>query len=567
MYNKQSDRITALYCRLSRDDGSEGESNSIANQKKILLQKAKELCLVNIKYYIDDGYTGTNFHRPMFQEMIADIDNKLVSAVIVKDLSRLGRDYIQTGYYVESYFPDMNVRLIAVNDGFDSDDGENDIIPFKNVLNDMYAKDISKKVKSAKRVHGNAGEPLSPPPYGYIKSDEDTKKWIIEPEAAEIVRNIYKMYNEGKGHETIARFLQDNKIPTPTAYWQSRGEKRGGTKAQPDSCRWNKNTIMKILQQQEYCGDVINFKSYKVNYKSKKRVDIPQENWKVFNDVHEPIIDRDLFEQVQKQIGINKKRKNIKRKSEGIKTNERNIFSDLLYCADCGNKMWYKVKMNKNPQEIFSCSNYKGNRGTCPTTHQIRVEALEFIVKNELRQLAELLKYDERRFAEILCKKADKEIESEKRRLQSDLNKAKYRLQEVLKIYSRLYEDNVNGKISDEMFITMSKNYEDEQRKLKEKIKESEKTLAQSEEKKNGIDQFINAIREFMKIETLSAPLLKTLIDRIEVFHVEGKGKNKTQKIVIHYRFIGHIDIPYNESHESYTDSVRQGVDVKYISA
>ena len=291
--------ITALYCRLSRDDGAECESNSIANQKRMLEKKAKEYGLKNTRCYVDDGYTGTNFNRPGFQQMLDDIESGYITTVMVKDLSRLGRYAPTVGMYMDSYFPEHDVRFIAVNDLVDSDEGENEIAPFKNVMNEMYARDISKKVRSAHRIRGNCGEPLGQPPYGYIKDPLNKKKWIIEPGAAEIVREIFKMCIEGKGNETIARILSERKVLAPTAYWFDRGIKRGGKKVPKEPWKWKCESIKKILSNQEYCGDVINFKTYSKNFRNKKRIDNPQENWVIFKDVHEPIIDRAVFERVQ----------------------------------------------------------------------------------------------------------------------------------------------------------------------------------------------------------------------------------------------------------------------------
>lgn len=263
MQSKKKDNgLTALYCRLSRDDGTDCESNSISNQKKLLSQKAKEKGLGDIKYYVDDGYTGTNFNRPGFQALLDDIDLGYVSVVIVKDLSRLGRDYVSVGHYTDVYFPEHNIRFIAVNDGVDSDEGESEIAPFKNIINEYYARDISNKVRSSHRIRGNLGEPLAQPPYGYMKSPENKKFWIIDPEAAEVVRDIFRMCLEGIGNETIAGELEKRKILVPLAYWQSKGLARGGKNTQPNPYKWSKTTIAKILGEQEYCGDVINFKTY-----------------------------------------------------------------------------------------------------------------------------------------------------------------------------------------------------------------------------------------------------------------------------------------------------------------
>ena len=345
--------LTALYCRLSRDDGAEGDSNSVANQKRLLQKYAKENSLGNTRFYVDDGYTGTNFNRPSFQKMIEDVEMGYVTAVIVKDMSRLGRDYLGVGYYTDTFFPEHNIRFIAVNDCVDSDDGENELAPFRNVMNEMYARDISRKVRSAHRIRGNSGEPLGQPPYGYRKDPLNKKHWIIDPAAAQVVRDIFRMCLEGKGNDTIARILQENGILNCTAYWHEKGIGRGGKKTQPNPYRWKNSTIRKILTQQEYCGDVINFKTYSKSFKDKTRIDNPEENWVIFKDVHEPIVDRDTFEQVQKKII-----KRTKRRAPKSENGEKSIFSDLLYCADCGHKLWYHVNtINKNIC-FFSCSNY-----------------------------------------------------------------------------------------------------------------------------------------------------------------------------------------------------------------
>ena len=358
--------------KLSRDDGVEGDSNSVANQKKLLKRFAKENGLSNTRYYVDDGYTGTNFERPGFQKMIEDIDLGYISTVIVKDLSRLGRRYDMVGYYMDTYFPDRDVRFIAVNDNIDSDEGESEIAPFKNVLNEFYARDISKKCRSSYRIRGSTGEPLAPPPYGYIKSPDNPKKWIIDPEAAQVVRDIFKMALEGKSNETIARILQERKVLIPMAYWREKGIRKGGKVTQPNKYKWCKTTVTKILTQQEYCGDIINFKTYSKSYKNKKRYDNPKENWVIFKDVHEPIINRDDFELVQTLVVKTKRR--APKKENG----EKNMFCDFLYCADCGSKLWYHTNTTNKEIHYFSCSNYKKDtRGNCETRHYIRADAIE----------------------------------------------------------------------------------------------------------------------------------------------------------------------------------------------
>ncbi len=552
--------ITAIYCRLSRDDGTETESNSIGNQKKMLTQKAKELGLTNTKYYVDDGYTGTNFNRPAFQELLDDIEMGYISVVIVKDLSRLGRDYVSVGHYTDNYFPEHNVRFIAVNDMVDSDEGENEIAPFKNVMNEMYARDISRKVRSAHRIRGNMGEPLSQPPYGYMKSPENKKKWIIDPEAAEVVRDIYRMCLEGMGNESIARELQNRQVLIPMAYWQSKGLNRGGKKTQPNPYKWCKTTVQKILAQQEYCGDVINFKTYSKNFKNKTRIDNPVENWKIFKDVHEPIIDRDTWEMVQKHTAQTKRRAPKKENAR------KHIFSGLIRCADCGSNMRYHTNTVNKDIHYFSCGNYvKDTRGTCQARHYIRADALEQIVIFELKRLAIMLQTDEPLLVEILEKKSNKDFYDEKKFLEGELQKAIARQQMVATLYENLYEDNATGKVTDEWFTHMSHKYEVERAELKVKIFNLREKIANMQTVQHSKDMFIGAVRKFLDMDTITAPLIHELIDHIDVYEAEGKGKNKTQRVVIHYNFVGYLEIPENDE-PCFTTDTRQGVAIGYIA-
>ena len=557
----QSDNfgITAIYCRLSRDDGKECESNSIGNQKKLLSQKAKELKLTNTKYYVDDGYTGTNFNRPGFQAMLEDIEMGYVTTVMVKDLSRLGRDYVSVGHYTDNFFPEHNIRFIAVNDMVDSNDGENEIAPFKNIMNEMYARDISRKVRCSHRIRGNLGEPLSQPPYGYMKDPNNKKKWIVDTEAAEVVKSIFAMCIEGKGNETIARILQENKVMIPMAYWQSKGLNKGGKKTQHDPYKWCKTTVQKILAQQEYCGDVINFKTYSKNFKNKTRLNNPVENWKIFKDVHEPIIDRETFEMVQ---GMRKK---AKRRAPNPEHAEKNMFCGLLYCADCGSPLWFNVNHPNTDIKYFMCSNYKGRRGTCEGTHYVRADSLEQIVMLELRSLASFLIEDEEAFADILEAKTNKSILNQQKFLENSIDKATARTKEVAIMYEKLFEKHINGIVNEESFMQLSQKYETERDELKLKIRQYQEELSEIENLRTSKEQFTFAVRKFMQMETLTPALLNELIEKIEVHSIEGKGKNKTQKIIIHYRFIGVIENPVKE--ENIILEARQGVAVEYLTA
>ncbi len=559
--NKEQAGITALYCRLSRDDGTEGDSNSVANQKKLLTKYAKENDFGNTRFYVDDGYTGTNFNRPGFQKLLEDMEMGYVSAIIVKDMSRLGRDYLQVGYYTDTFFPDHNIRFIAINDCVDSDDGENELAPFRNVMNEMYARDISRKVRSSHRLRGNAGEPLSQPPYGYMKSPENKKQWIIDPEAAQIVKEIFAMCIEGKGNETIARILQERQVLVPMAYWQSKGLGRGGKKTQANPYKWCKTTIAKILAQQEYCGDVINFKTYSRSFKNKARICNPEENWAIFKDRHEPIIDRETFEQVQKLTGKTKRRapKN---------NNKKSMFCDLVYCADCGSKLWFHTNTKNNSIQYFSCSNYKTDtRGTCETRHYVREDAIAQVVMMELQYMATLLDEHEDEFAEALEKKANADSIREKKLIEVELQKAIVRNERVSSLYEKLYEDNAEGKVTDEWFMQLSHKYEVERMELKAKIAEYKERLRRLFENNRNKESFISAVRKFMEMKELTPALLHELIERIEVYETEGTGKNRTQRIMIYYRFVGYIEISGGDRKRTHTANTRKGVAVQYLTA
>lgn len=556
--NTSREGVTALYCRLSSDDGTESESNSISNQKTLLKQKAKEYGLTNTRCYVDDGFTGTNFNRPGFQQMLEDIDLGYVSAVMVKDLSRLGRDYVSVGHYTDVYFPEHNVRFIAVNDMVDSADGENELAPFKNIMNEMYARDISRKIRSSHRLRGNMGVPLSQPPYGYKKDPDVKGRWIIDPEPAKVVRRIFRLFLEGNGVESIAHILQEDQVMIPLAYWFNKGLKRGGKRTRIDPCRWNMSTVWTILRKQEYCGDVINFKTYSKSFKNKARLENAPENWKVFHDVHEPIIDRETFELVQTRLG------NTKHRQPKPKNGEKSIFTDLLYCSDCGKKLWYHFNTSRGIR-FFSCSNYKGDyRGTCMKRHYIREDAIYNVVMLELRRLAMLLKEDEAAFAELLARETDKELLVKRKHLESELQQALLRSDTISQTVQSLYEDNVSGKVSDEWFLQLANRYETERMALKSKIASIRDELSAMGTAQKSRDTFLAAVRRFIDMETLTAPLLQELIDRIVVYEVEGSGRNKTQRIVIYYRFVGYLDLPV-DPRQDLTENTRKGVAVRYL--
>lgn len=450
MQSKNKYGITALYPRLSRDDDMQGESNSIVNQKAMLKKYAEDHHFENTKFYVDDGYSGTNFNRPGFKAMLEDIEAGYVTTVIVKDMSRLGRNYLEVGYYTDTYFPDHNVRFIAVNDGVDSELGEDDFTPFRNIINEWYAKDISRKIRSSKKLKGNSGEPLAPPPYGYMKNPDNPKQWIVDEEAAEVVRKIYRLYLEGNGVETTARLLQEANILTPMNYWASKGINKGG------------------------------------------------------------------------------------RRERGI--------------------------------EYFNCSNYRGNRGTCNQTHYIRADSLEQVVLLELKRLASYLQSNEAEFVKMLERKTVAEYEKKSRLNRQKLKELMARDSEIDRLFDKMYEDNVVGKISDRRFAHMTQRYDDEQQRIRKEIEVIAKECEQADQKELGKKQFVRAIKKFMEMKRLTPVILHELIERIEVFHAEGKGKNKTQRIIIHYNFVDVLDMPKIEEYaENVVLDARQGVEVEYL--
>ena len=561
---KQLTGITALYCRLSRDDKTDKESNSITNQRKLLQSYAKSHGLSNTKVYVDDGFTGTNFNRPGFQEMLDDIEMGYVTTVVVKDLSRLGREYLQSGYYQEVYFPEHGIRFIAVNDGVDTTTGideSTELVPFRNVMNEFYARDISRKVRSAHNTRGKAGEPLSQPPYGYMKDPQNKKRWIIDPDAALVVKEIFRLYLNGKGEDTIARILEDEGHLNCTAYWAEKGINRGGKKSQPNKYKWKSSTIHNILVRQEYCGDVVNFKTHSKSFKNHRRIDNPKEDWLIFENVHEPIIDRESYKKVQKMLG------NTKHRAPKEENGPKSIFCDLLYCGDCHKKLWYHTNTVNKDIHYFSCSNYaKDYRGTCPTRHYIRADAVQTVVEMELRRLALYLANDEDHFAELLARKSNEETDAEKKSATAELTKSEMRIEMLPKLLKKLYEDNLSGKTSDDDYNILSREYAEEREQLKKKILRLRSRLREMDNSESEREEFIRAIRKFIQMKTLTKPLLNELIDHIDVYETEGSGKNRTQRVVIYYKFVGYLAVPERMDMPNFVADLREGVAVEYVS-
>lgn len=527
----------ALYCRLSRDDNMDSESNSIQNQRKILQKAAKDKGYTDTVFFVDDGITGTTMKRPGFQKMLTAIEAGYISAVFVKDLSRLGRNYIEVGKLTEEFFPLHDIRLVAVSDGVDSDEGEDDFTPFKNIMNEYYAKDISKKRRIVNKMKGNAGVPLSPPPYGYIKNPDDPRFWVVEPEAAEVVRRIYCMALEGYGLAEIADCLAADGVVNPTYYWRSRGTSRGGSKSTVEPTKWGHTTVKKVLTLQEYCGDVINFKSYSKSYKMKKRIENPEENRAIFLNVHEAIIDRQTWEKVQAlQKGTRRKKPTV--------TQEPSVFSGLLKCPECGGNLNFHFNQNNHDIKFFSCQNHNSGYRKCSKTHYIRLDFLEQVVLYEVKRLACFASEYENDFIKAMIGRSAKVAENTALRKQRELDALTARDRELDMLFERLYEDNVAGKIDDARFAKMSKRYEQEQGENAKKIKALRLELKKDESKRMDIDDFLETVRRYTDATTITKRMVAELIDHIEVYHAEKQDGITNQRVDIHYNCIGAFDVP-----------------------
>ena len=535
--NKKSRDVTAfLYERLSRDDNLEGESYSIGNQKKLLAKVAKEKGYTNLVHFLDDGISGVTMDRPGFVEMIRQLEQGKAAAVFVKDLSRLGRNYIEVGRLTEEFFPDHDIRLVAVSDNIDTAEGENELAPIRNLFNEWYARDISKKRRISNKIKGNAGEPMGQPPYGYIKNPNDPKHWIVDDEAAQVVRRVYSMTLEGFGTEQIATQLEKDGVLTPRAYWLTKGFKRPGKGKQQPPTKWNSSTITKILSLQEYCGDILNFKTYSKSYKNKKRIDNDRENWVVFQDVHEAIIERAVYEQVQQKRGkIRKRRTN---------NGEHNMFSGLLVCADCGSNLHFHFNQGNPEIKYFNCSNYKGNRGTCTSTHYVRVDFLEEVVLGEIRRLTKFASLYEDEFVKVVIGHSQQAEQTDRKLKEKELRTLLARDEELDGLFERIYEDNVSGKLSDDRFAKMSRRYEDEQKELSEKIKKLRSEIEKQSSRSMTTDMFIGLVRKYTRARKLTPRMLNELIEKIEVFNAEKIDGVWEQRLRIHYNCVGTIEIP-----------------------
>jgi DNA invertase Pin-like site-specific DNA recombinase len=530
----EQEGLTALYERLSRDDEQQGESNSIANQKRILENYCKDHNYTVVQHYEDDGYSGTNFNRPGFQRMLADIKAGKIARVIVKDMSRLGRDYLQVGMYTDIVFQEYGVHFVAVSDGVDSKRGDNEFTAIRNVFNEMYARDTSKKCKAAWQSKGKSGEKLCViPPYGYLKDPNDKKTWLVDKEAAAVVQTIFNLCVEGKGPAQIARHLQERQILTPTAYHIKRGTPT--TNKRPnDPYKWSATTITFILDRLEYLGHTVNFKYSKQSYKSNKMSCNTPDKWTVFENAHEPIIEESVFEIVQ---NLRRTRKRPTRQGKA------GLFSGVAFCGDCGAKMYLnRASTSITEREVYLCSNYRNNRELCTSPHQIRSETLKEIILQNLREaIAYVSKHEGdfiREAAEIFAKAHDNGLAANT----EELRKAEKRIDELDSIIKRLYEDNVKGKLTDERFVKLSRDYETEQNSLKTSIEALRRDVKQREQKRQNTKAFIAAAKKYTDLKELDGSVIREFIDRIEVGATPKYSRKHPRRINIVYNFIGAFD-------------------------
>ena len=529
------------------------------DQKKILQKVAKEKGYTDTIFFVDDGITGTTMKRPGFQKMLQAIETGYISAVFVKDLSRLGRNYIEVGKLTEEYFPAHDIRLVAVSDGVDSDDGDNEFTPFRNIMNEWYAKDISKKRRIVNKLKGQSGVPLSPPPYGYIKNPDDPRFWIVEPEAAEVVRRIYQMALDGYGLAETAAALEQDGIYNPTYYWRARGTSRGGSKSTVEPTKWGHTTVKKILTTQEYCGDVINFKSFSKSYKVKRRIENPTENRAIFLNVHEAIIDRATWEKVQSmKAGTRRKRPTV--------TQEPSVFSGKLKCPECGGNLNFHFSQTNPDIKFFSCQNHNSGLRKCSKTHYIRLDFLERVVLYEVNRLASFANEYEGDFIKAMMGSSAKVVENDRARKQRELDGLLARDKELDRLFERLYEDNVSGKIDDARFAKMSKRYEQEQGENAKRIKALRLELKKAEGRQMDVDQFLETVRRYTNVTAITQRMVTELIDHIDVYHAEQDAMGKTQRIVIHYNCIGAFEVPDRRKIQSAEIAMktRKGVAVSY---
>ena len=538
MGQSNNEKITALYCRLSRDDEQLGESNSIKNQKSILSKYAKDNNFINTKFFVDDGYSGTSFTRPAFMELMELAEQGNIGTIIVKDHSRLGRNRLIVGQLLEEDFVRLNIRYIAIMDNIDTDKGLNDFLPIQDWFNEMHAKNTSQKVRAVFKNKGNSGIPLTANvPYGYKKDPLDKNKWIIDEPAAEIVRRIYNLCIQGYGTHQICNILKQEKVPTPKEYKAIHG--LCNYHISEVKCCWQDRSIYDILFRQEYIGDTVNFKGTTKSFKDKSKIYFPKEQWKIFKNTHEPIIDEETWHTVQR-IRENRQRP--------TKIGKINIFSGHLFCKDCGSKLYYCTSRSYTEnRHFYRCSKYKNTSSKSCTSHTIREHILKELVLENIKQVLSYIRSYEDLFIKQKLETSleeQKKIDSINKKLLSQYEK---RIKDIDNLIQHIYEDNISGKITDERFTTLSSNYEKEQKELKSKVKELASKFDTTKQQELDLTSFVSKVKQYTEISELTPEIINELIDKIYVYQSEKVNGKPTQQIDIYYNGIGIINFPLNE--------------------
>ena len=534
---KNAEKITALYCRLSRDDELQGDSNSIINQKAILQKYADDNGFSNTAFFVDDGYSGTNFDRPDWQRLMALVDEGKVGTVIVKDMSRLGRDYLKVGYYTEVVLPGADVRFIAINNGVDSDNQQDsDFTPFLNIINEWYAKDTSKKIRAVFKAKGESGKPLcTKPPYGYLKDPNDKHLWIVDEKAAQIVREIFKLCMDGYGSTQIANILTERKVENPTAHAKRMGMNPPARQFYDDPFLWRDTTVTHILSRMEYIGHTVNFKTYRKSCKNKKQMHNDPSEWVIFKNTNEAIVDEAVFEIVQK---IRDGRHRV------TPMGEMPLLSGMLFCADCGAKL-YQVRGRgwEHSKEYFVCATYRKIKGGCDS-HQIRNVVIEEALLDDIRRITAFAKDHETEFIEMVTKKTRTALDRSLRDNKCELEQATQRIRKLDDIIQRLYEDNLEGKISDDRFAKMTANYETEQNALERRVAELRAAISAEKETALNANHFLDLVRKYTEIPILTAEIIRKFVKKVYVYKAEKVDGHRVQRIKIIYNCIGEFALP-----------------------
>ena len=536
--------ITVVYCRLSQDDGLDGDSNSITNQKKILLDVVTRENLSNPILFVDDGFSGTNFDRPAISEALRLVENRQVSNFIVKDLSRLGRSYIKVGQLTEITFPSFDVRFIALNDGIDSskpNETNSIFLPIKSLMDEMYAADTSKKIRAVVQSKARAGERVTVnPPYGYLKAPNNPKNWIVDPVASEVVKRIFQEAKSGKSLSEISKGLENDKIFKPDRHRIEIGLKPISSSPNVETLPyfWTRETLSAILGREEYLGHTVNLRTRTKSYKDKRKVDNPKEDWLIFKNTHEAIIDQETFDIVRKMR--NHKRSNQRYKN---RAGHENLFAGIVFCGTCGRKHYFcPQEKNGLNHDHYKCSGYRKPIDGCENPHYIQKSALIEIVNGKLRQTIQEIHFDQEAFLKKLEQQSQAQFSKDNKRQRQQLQKDEYRSKEIDSIIQKLYEDNLLGKISDERFVKLSQSYEEEQKQLQTSISDLTEKLAKQQEDSLNISKFMARISKYTELPKLTVEIVNELIDKIVIQKPTGTKRNRIIQVDIYYNFIGKLN-------------------------